>query len=308
MAKKEKAWKDLDMQMMPTTGHIASLGEEFILFDNIGLPQDQKLVSQYVGLDYPFKIPFTFILFCVKGEMQMLFNLEPFSLAAGTVMIGMPGNFGQVLHTSGDNEVAVIIYKGWSYTWLSDNDLVHRFQKVFSRSPLFWLSGEQFHDAMNIYHQMHAYLSRSDFRFVREALLGCMQVLSALSLQWIADYLDSRSQTTGASSQNDRAHQYFEKFLDLVRTNYSKQRDIKWYADQLCLTPKYLSTIIYRVSGRHAGDWIREYVLLEAKTLLRSRQYTVQQVCDQLGFSNPSFFGKYFKAAVGVSPGQYMAG
>lgn len=63
---------------------------------------------------------------------------------------------------------------------------------------------------------------------------------------------------------------------------------------------------MYQVSGRYAGDWINDYVILEAKALLKSKKYTVQQVCDMLNFSNPSFFGKFFKAAVECSPRKYM--
>lgn len=80
---------------------------------------------------------------------------------------------------------------------------------------------------------------------------------------------------------------------------------MQFYADRLCLTPKYLSQVVHAVSGRHAGDWIRDYVILEAKALLKSGQYTIQQVSDMLNFANQSFFGVYFKKAVGCSPTVY---
>lgn len=69
---------------------------------------------------------------------------------------------------------------------------------------------------------------------------------------------------------------------------------------------KYLSQVIKSVTGRLAGEWISEYVILEAKALLKSNKYTVQQVCDMLNFANQSFFGKYFKRKTGMSPRAYM--
>ncbi len=60
-----------------------------------------------------------------------------------------------------------------------------------------------------------------------------------------------------------------------------------------------------QASGRGAGEWIKDYVVLEAKALLKSRLYTVQQVSDRLHFANASFFAKYFRAATGLSPRQY---
>ena len=83
------------------------------------------------------------------------------------------------------------------------------------------------------------------------------------------------------------------------------ERSIGFYAERLCLTPKYLSQVVHAVSGRHAGEWIRDYVILEAKALLKSGQYTTQQVADMLNFPNQSFFGVYFKKAVGCSPKAY---
>ena len=75
---------------------------------------------------------------------------------------------------------------------------------------------------------------------------------------------------------------------------------------KLCVTSKYLSQVVHKVSGRFAGDWITDFVILEAKALLKSRKYTVQQIADKLNFANQSFFGKYFKEKVGCSPTEYQ--
>lgn len=85
-----------------------------------------------------------------------------------------------------------------------------------------------------------------------------------------------------------------------------RERSISYYADKLCVTSKYLSQVVYKVSGRFAGDWITDFVILEAKALLKSRKYTVQQIADKLNFANQSFFGKYFKDKVGCSPSEYQ--
>ncbi len=63
--------------------------------------------------------------------------------------------------------------------------------------------------------------------------------------------------------------------------------------------------MIYKESGKHAKDWIRDFVIKDAKTMLKSGNYTVQEVSEILHFANQSFFGKYFKEAVGCSPIAY---
>ena len=79
------------------------------------------------------------------------------------------------------------------------------------------------------------------------------------------------------------------------------------YADRLCISPKHMSMVVKKVSGRTASDWIDDYVILQAKQMLRSSSLTIQEVSRELNFSNQSFFGKYFKKHVGMSPSEYRA-
>jgi len=96
-----------------------------------------------------------------------------------------------------------------------------------------------------------------------------------------------------------------EKFLNLAQANYKKQRELEFYADKLCLSTKHLSKVVKENSGTSANDWIDNYVILEAKALLNSTNMTIQQISDEMNFPSQSFFGKYFKRRVGVSPKEY---
>ena len=78
-----------------------------------------------------------------------------------------------------------------------------------------------------------------------------------------------------------------------------------FYAGKLCVTPKYLSLLVKNVSNRTAGEWIDNYVVLEAKALLSSSTLSIQEISDRLNFANQSFFGKYFKQHAGISPTEY---
>ena len=85
---------------------------------------------------------------------------------------------------------------------------------------------------------------------------------------------------------NIRKEQIFHDFLTLLEEYYTQERSISFYADRMCLTPKYLSTIVKEVSGKHGMQWIDEYVVLEAKALLRDGSISVKEVSDQLNFTN----------------------
>ena len=80
---------------------------------------------------------------------------------------------------------------------------------------------------------------------------------------------------------------------------------MKFCAEQLGWTPKHLSGVVKEVSGKTVGEWIDEFVILEAKALLNSSSMNIQEIADRLSFANQSFFGKYFKHYTGMSPKEY---
>ncbi len=96
-----------------------------------------------------------------------------------------------------------------------------------------------------------------------------------------------------------------KQFLELVKENFRKERQLKFYADELCITPRYLSRVVKESSGSSAADWIERYVVLEARALLKSTNMNIQQISDSLNFPSQTFFGKYFKRRVGMSPKEY---
>jgi YesN/AraC family two-component response regulator len=107
---------------------------------------------------------------------------------------------------------------------------------------------------------------------------------------------------------SNNAQRIFQKYISEVRQNYIKERTIEFYASKLCVSPKYLGQMVMKASGRSALSWINDYIILEAKALLKSKRYNVQEVSFMLNFANPSFFGKFFKSKTGVTPREYMIG
>ena len=97
----------------------------------------------------------------------------------------------------------------------------------------------------------------------------------------------------------------FNRFITLVEEYHLKERDIIFYANKLCLTPKYLSSVIHVASGKFAGEWIDYYVITLAKSLLVSSTKTIQEIGYSLNFSSPSAFTKFFKRIMKMSPREY---
>jgi AraC family transcriptional activator of pobA len=100
-------------------------------------------------------------------------------------------------------------------------------------------------------------------------------------------------------------HPLFTKFRQLLSKNYMNEHKLDFYAKHLYMTPKSFSAAIKKYTGRSAGKWIDDAVILEAKVLLQNKTLTVSQVSDLLNFSDQSVFGKFFRANTGVSPVEY---
>lgn len=300
--KTSAAFNDLYMSMLPATGHTLAFGNEFMLGDNFGQPADHEVVEDFVKADRPFKINFTMMALCAEGAMRVRVNLRDFRLEKNSVLVVLPGSIGECLELGGGCRLAVIAYSDKRYGDAADPAFSISIMRYLSANALIRVSAEEMGVALALYKAMRMTFERNGFRFIREALGGYMQVLFCYGYQWICDYEES---CTGGKPAG-RRQQLFERFLDLVQRHYAAQRSISFYAGKMCVTPKYLSAVVRQASGRFAGDWIRERVVLEAKALLRTRRYTVQQVSDMLGFANASFFAKYFKAATGVTPRKYL--
>jgi len=106
-------------------------------------------------------------------------------------------------------------------------------------------------------------------------------------------------------TKQGRCEVIFEQFTQLLQEHHKRERNVGFYADRMNITPKYLSSVIKDISGKTAARWIDEYVILEAKTLLKYSGMSIQEIANALNFSTQSFFGKYFKQHTGYSPSRF---
>ena len=104
---------------------------------------------------------------------------------------------------------------------------------------------------------------------------------------------------------NDRKDLICQNFMLSLYQYYQKERDVAFYAELQHITPRYFSSIIKEKSGQTASRWIVQLVIAEAKRSLESTDLSIKEVAAMLNFPNQSFFGKYFKQHVGMSPNDY---
>jgi AraC-like DNA-binding protein len=133
---------------------------------------------------------------------------------------------------------------------------------------------------------------------LRSAILGlCGRMKLMLSSE--------TSQADAASSHDNEkmtSKVHFQHFLDLLHSNDVKRHTVEAYASELCISPKYLTAVCKKNSGKTANEWITEHVLEDIRYYLRQTDLSIKQICDKLAFPNPSFFGKYVKDHFGMTP------
>ncbi len=111
----------------------------------------------------------------------------------------------------------------------------------------------------------------------------------------------AKAQAPSTENQNP----VLSQFKTLLAENFINERSVSFYAGKMFLSPKYFSTVIKEASGKTAGEWINEMLLLESKVRLQNKEQSIAQIAYDLDFSDPSHFGKFFKKHVGISPMEY---
>lgn len=167
------------------------------------------------------------------------------------------------------------------------------------KSPVLSLTPDEVKDFCLYYDLMRSRLTGTARRHSKE-LVDALLTAFLIELHDVLDrFADFRPQPYSAGSN------VFRNFLSLLSSSYPKSRSVAYYADKLCLTPKYLSTVCKEVSGETASELINRYVVKDIDFLLKQRGRSVKEICNELEFPNLSFFGRYVKKHLGLSPKQY---
>lgn len=167
-------------------------------------------------------------------------------------------------------------------------------------NPVIKLSNEQFVSIMNIVHSIEILNNNVE---VKSYNLAIQHILS--SILYIAhNDMRANNQIYRTGDQDNQAL-IFQKFIQLVTQNYKRERRLIFYAQQICITPRYLSRVVKEISGHSASDWIDILITNEILYQIRFSNRSIQQIAYEMGFPNQSFFGKYFKSHIGYSPKEY---
>lgn len=248
------------------------------------------------------------VVFCMEGRMQLEMNDRTCALNENDMMICLPHHIIGGILLSNNLKIKAL---GFSPSFVHDTLRGEReFGPVFESihaDPVRRLKKERNElRAVNLFGKLIAAKMNDGNDCGRRKILHHM--FAAFLCQVMASF--------GASSEKGRTMYGQKKSVTLVFKNFMKElskddgrhRSVSYYADILCYSPKYVSYAVKSVSGRTAMSWINEHAIEQIKYQLRNSDKSIKEIAEIFDFPNISFFGKYVKRNLGVSPLRYRNG
>ena len=261
--------------------------------------------SQVQVFRFPCRIDAFIIGVGTEGETSVSFNLHEFRLKKDSMFIFTPKNILQVNSQQYFKADVIAISPDFMRRINIDiKNMMPLFLK-FVENPTLALTPEESRSMRGMIAQIERETRGPETHFSFDIVSG----LIAATIYKVGDimYHYLAEHPEGQNNSHNRAEEYFKQFTHLLGEHFREERSVGFYARQLCITPKYLTTLIKRISGQSVSEWIDNYVILEAKTLLKYSTMSMQEIAYYLNFPNQSFFGSYFKRNTGMSPSQYKA-
>lgn len=286
-----------------------ALGSELILGEVSGkkVEKSEAILSM---LKYPVRFDGYIIFFLRKGHFSIDLNLNTYEVKPHSLLMNVPGNIIKLSSYSedhiGDAELYFVLA---SREFMSG--IRFDFNKLFQESLSLWKNpcitlNDQDLALAEEYFTLARDILQSKQMNKREILGSLITSFTYVTMDvWTRELNEARKAQTPSSA---RMNQLFERFLALVTEHHNTERGMAFYADKLCLTPKYLSKLVKEASGRSGPAWIDSFVILEAKNLLKYSDKTIKEIVYTLHFPNQSVFYKFFKAHTGMTPSEYRKG
>ncbi len=258
--------------------------------------------TKSLQMDYPVQLKdMSFAFVCIDGTATIKVNLNEYTIKRGDSCVLMPESCFQIISVSSDFTCIVLAVVRDFYDYTHNVSMTMKQLSKMIDSPVTHVSDEVLDEWVEICNMMLRQLSSPNQAYREEIAKAFITLLK---------YLNIRSQVEEQQNLDNghtatRRDEIFHKFIATVEKYYMKERNVMFYADKLCISPKYLSSVIHDVSGKYATEWINGYVILEAKVLLRKNDMTIKEICSTLNFANQSFFAKYFKQHTGMTPKEF---
>lgn len=280
---------------------IVSLGDELVVAD-VTFRSDRKFI-----FNYPTKFDGYICLYCARGRLDLTIDLQNRKLSRRFFSVSMPGSVVSINPTEDYYGMVHLILVAVSQKTISKGlDLRRIFRGSFNpiNNPCIRFTKKEISLAEGYFKLINEIVTYKG-QFMSSALSGlATSIIYELANAWLTR-LQHMGRKPESAKKRSRSDVLFDDYMKLVAEHHVQQRSVQFYADALCVSTKHLTRTVKMVSGRTASDIIDNYVITEAKRLLRYTDRTIKEVAADLNFCNQTVFYRYFKKNTGMLPSEF---
>lgn len=275
------------------------------IMEKVAAYKDEQIIilnQENMERDSSIRTDFFLSILCLRGKATLSVNNNSYDISPNDLMICPPqvllkrGIIEQDFECCGfclspEYAKRVFVMSSSSNNWYS--------RLYLEQHPIISLNEEESQLFCQYYNLLNSKLTGTPHRHQKELINALLQAFLFEFHDSIGKYLHLKPVTFNSS------HNLFNAFIDLLVSSYPKERSVSYYASQLFVTPKYLSAVCKENSGETASDLITCYVMKDIVCLLKSPDKSIKEIANELNFATLSFFGKYVKRNLGLSPKEY---
>ena len=282
----------VDFNYIADKGFAEYTDGDIIVLDQVGLH----------SLRNDIKIDMIILMFCTEGRLQFEMHDRTYVANKGDVVVGLPKMVFSNYMMSPDfkSNIIALSYSAAQRNMQINKDSLDLMQHVAS-NPVIEIDADR-QELVSKYYSIIEHKVKNPHGYFHKEIMRCIFGCALYELFAIIAPHVSYSNDGGSMKQ---ANLLFKRFADLINANNGKVRSVKSYAEEMCITPKYLSFVSKTVTGRTALEWIHTSTVRAIERYLRHSNLSIKEIADQLDFPNLSFFGKFTKSHLGVSPTEY---
>lgn len=248
---------------------------------------------------YPCRLKATVFILWMEGTIEAEVNLSTYTIHKNQFATLSSGSILQINKVEGPARFYFMVFSSQFINAVNHDKSTIELMYSIKNEPIITLSPHYaaiYEDFFRLFFKMYSLKGATENPEVLKYILLAL-------LSHLREYY--RHQPSPIDNSHSRSETLCKNFGNLVLQHYSKERTIAFYAEHLNITPTHLSNTIKRMLGRTVMDIISEVVVTDAKAQLKSTNLSINEIAESLNFPNVSFFGKYFKRLVGMSPLQY---
>lgn len=260
-------------------------GVNIIAAEDFTMTTNGKMYTDFVSHGIPYQYHYPIIMMVKAGRIDDTINMEDVTCHAGDIMLMKSYT---IIETKGISSDFDFVSVGFNEEVLVDENI------FYHASQTEMLEMDQ------MFQVLWTISNHKPFR--KETVRAQMAAI-------VSNFKDlAYKNNTIALEQTSGDERICKRFKELVCKYADRERDVAFYADQLCVSSNYLSKVVSRVSGSTVTQWINRATVLHAKVLLKTTDLMTYQIADQLNFTDQATFSKFFKRETGISPREFRKG